>query len=785
MAYDMSDPAQRAIVHDRLLAGICPTLGPQRLTRKRRQAKAERLTRERLAREAVEPPLQGPALARQKRREVMEFYGGMRLRPLKPKPTLISIARENLERSLARQRSQPVDLNSRGNTSPGKNSSGNLGQPLQHALPHIPHGASFRDRLAALFGEEMASLSEKQGREMKERALAEQDRARAEGAMIPVAAEILEVGAETRQLEKREIGPAPPGYVYVQEGEQLLLALIGYEESGMLIGDADGGILAQQNRSSLSAWRRDDPEARKNIEQWDVQKHLKLTDSRRAKQLLKNLPELTEWSPILQPASDNPQLRCCKFGPMDDFESSHEELRSLARAQLARGTQAQHTIDLHIRMLKGMIRSRSRDRRVASLSYSASRKAQKEIRRWSRMIRQLRERRNTIDLVVSYEVCCRMALDAVSRGEADPELFDETFPPAFLLSHSLSVRTDNGVRDFLHSMLPQLPNSCLCEILRLVNPNIQAAAILVSRRFAHIARAELYRVVQVEGDQTHKFFSTLQKRQELGALVKKLTLAGIAYEGDNNDLQAAFSSLVNLRALHIHYIRLGFAHLLKKIPGQLEDLLYWPTICDDAIDFLLLQPHITSVFFGDLNLVAINLPAFLPHLTDITAPPEDLIVIVPSRPVKHVEFQYSDGDQVRQPIISLKFLASSLAPRLLRYQDLNVLLPDIRRLVIYQDKSWGSASVAADDFDDSIDSMVAIVDQMSTIRHLVIACTYSVSQARLIRHKFVANSQLDLDVLVIGTTDSILYWTDMSHASEFICLPLEPAAARYIKNLRY
>ncbi|KAK6977542.1 hypothetical protein R3P38DRAFT_3236950 [Favolaschia claudopus] len=348
-------------------------------------------------------------------------------------------------------------------------------------------------------------------------------------------------------------------------------------------------------------------------------------------------------------------------------------------------------------------------------------------------------------------------------------------------------------------MLPQLPNSCLSEILRLLNPNIQAAAILVSRRFARIARAELYRAVKVEGDRTQRFFSALQNKQELGALVKELTLAGNEYEGDNDDgLHAAFSSLVNLRSLHIHYMRLGFTHLLKNIPGQLEDLLYWPTMCDDAIDFLLSQPHITSAFFGDLNLAALDLPLFLPHLTDITAPPEDLVIIVPSRPVKHVEFHYFDGDQVRQPIISLQFLSSSSAPILsLELQvsqlvaaaaevpELRVLLPDIRRLVIYQDKSWGSALIAADDFNDSIDSVVTIVDQLSTIRHLVIACTYSVSQARLIRHKFIVNSQLDLDVLVIGTMDSILYWTDMLPSSEHICLPLEPAAARYIRNLRY
>jgi hypothetical protein len=35
-------------------------------------------------------------------------------------------------------------------------------------------------------------------------------------AMVQVAAQILEVGAHKRQLEKAEIGPAPQGFQYIQ-----------------------------------------------------------------------------------------------------------------------------------------------------------------------------------------------------------------------------------------------------------------------------------------------------------------------------------------------------------------------------------------------------------------------------------------------------------------------------------------------------------------------------------------------------------------------------------------
>ncbi|KAK7030160.1 hypothetical protein R3P38DRAFT_2775578 [Favolaschia claudopus] len=436
----------------------------------------------------------------------------------------------------------------------------------------------------------------------------------------------------------------------------------------------------------------------------------------------------------------------------------------------------QAAINAHIRVLKKMIRCDHRRRLVSSTGLrNANRR--KDIQKRLKTIHALKERRERMDLCVSYDICCRWAENAVARGEGGFELLQQ-------------------VDAAFH--LPQIPSSCLCEILRLLNPSNQATAILVSHRFAHIARAELYRVVEVEGDRAPVFFSALKSRQELGALVHKLTLAGTKYKGDNYDgLQQAFSSFVNLRSLHIHYMRLGFAHVLKNIPGQVEDLLYWPTVCNNAIDFLLSQPHIKSALFDDLNLAA-NIPSLLPHLTDITAPPEDLAIIVPSRPVKYVDFHYSDADKVRRPIISLKFLSLSSAPILsLELQisqlvaaskdvpELHVLLPAIRRLVIYQDKLWGSAFIAANDFSRSIDTMVAALDQLTTLRHLAIACTYSNAEAQMIRRKFVCNSHLDLEVQVIGTKDSLLYWTDMMFCSEYVTVPLEAAAARYVNNLRY
>ncbi|KAK7008243.1 hypothetical protein R3P38DRAFT_3211090 [Favolaschia claudopus] len=255
MAYNMNDPAQRAIVHDRFMAGICPTLGPQRKTRARRHAKAAKLTKDRLAREAAEPNRTEEDKAQERRMEFFERQKQIRGRPRpppRPKPTLVDIARENLQRSLGRPpqsylhpipRSKPARVSfalddhpqGRPQARPSQVqvlSTGNI------ALPDGP-GLAFRDRLAAYFGKEFAEECERQKKELKKVVYAQQERAQLEGVMRMVAAEILEVGSEKRRLEKAERGPAPDGLWFVQEGDVVFLARVDGEGPHMLVGYAD------------------------------------------------------------------------------------------------------------------------------------------------------------------------------------------------------------------------------------------------------------------------------------------------------------------------------------------------------------------------------------------------------------------------------------------------------------------------------------------------------------------------------------------------------------------
>ncbi|KAK6988880.1 hypothetical protein R3P38DRAFT_3093833 [Favolaschia claudopus] len=339
------------------------------------------------------------------------------------------------------------------------------------------------------------------------------------------------------------------------------------------------------------------------------------------------------------------------------------------------------------------------------------------------------------------------------------------------------------------------PNSCLGEIVGVLTPSMQATTALVSQRFASVARRELYREVELDESQTQQFFSTLASKAELGSLVHKIILAGSTYSCPQDVAEKAFRSLVNLWSLQIFH-PVDFLPL-PHFPGRLRDFLYAPEADEKVMDFLDSQPSIESIFFGDLGLLRSD-SSFLPHLTAVSAPPDDLMVLVPSRPVKDVAFIYHHGDEALRPVVSLEFLSSSLVPvvavelqisQLLAAADqtpgLDSLLPAVKQLVIYQDSTWGSAFTPGDGFGQSVNQMIQCINTLPTLRHVVVGSTYGTTQAQLIRRKFVHRCSVDLNYLVIGTADSILYWGGLSTRAKFLSQPLDAASIRHVNSLDY
>jgi hypothetical protein len=156
-------------------------------------------------------------------------------------------------------------------------------------------------------------------------------------------------------------------------------------------------------------------------------------------------------------------------------------------------------------------------------------------------------------------------------------------------------------------------------------------------------------------------------------------------------------NLVNLCSLHLEsdvYI----VGLLVSFTGRLLDFVYWPTVYEDVVEFLLWQPDIEKAYFKDLNLDWCR-PAFLPHLRRVQAPPQDLAVLVASE----VYFLYEQQDYNHRPVVPFDFVrlstmhvyrmwlqVSQLVSATPDPKDLTTLLPWVQQLVITQDLTWGT-----------------------------------------------------------------------------------------------
>ncbi|KAK7027714.1 hypothetical protein R3P38DRAFT_3190796 [Favolaschia claudopus] len=779
-AFDMSDPAQAARAHDRFLAGICPTLGPQSKTKARRHAKAvpEKLTRDRLAREEAAKE----SVRRSKRLADLDYRRAHPRPPPRPKPTLARLAYENLQRSLSSPSSSAF--------------------PLDDPEINLNY---FKNRLSVIFGGDPVALArwEEERRQTKEKAHADQARAIAEGRMRGVMVAIREVGAEKLALEKAEVGPAPimgnlvarkplaTPTIILPHAEAIeaawaavppitpAIAEMGPGKRREFLDDLDEGWRKKpENRAER---RRRILEQRKEIDAlygFLISQCLSVHGKKRVFAVCEAsrafpifgivIDQKLTWTLTFE-ANATPTIS--RALSSYDTESTHDQKHSIIQSMMTRADQEQEDLHSRIRVLEQMIRYRAHYRNSTQMTASASARIRSDIRKWQRMIYELRRRSEMVNLTVSYDICCQFARNLAAREDTDPEVMEVI---AYLISNALELRTSCTMP------LPRIPDSCLREIARLLSADTQATAILVSRRFARITRPELYRVIEVEKN-TASFFSALVLNTALGRLIEKLVLAGATNPCSSEELGAAVCTMTNLYSLHIHY-SIDFLPLLRHFPGTLRDFMAWQHIPDDtALDFLVSQPSIVSAFFGDLNLERAD-ASILPRLAKITARAEDLVVIVPSRPVHSVEFWYDAGDQALQPVVPLTFLSASTAAIVsLELQisqlfsgvddpaELRSLLPEVRRLIIYQDKTWGGAFVSAANFEEGIGELITHIDKLSTLRHLVIASTYGYTEARWIRRKFISASSLRLDFFVV----------------ERIFLPLEASALRYIRSLEY
>ncbi|KAJ7858650.1 hypothetical protein B0H14DRAFT_2577632 [Mycena olivaceomarginata] len=287
--------------------------------------------------------------------------------------------------------------------------------------------------------------------------------------------------------------------------------------------------------------------------------------------------------------------------------------------------------------------------------------------------------------------------------------------------------------------------SILSDIILLLDVSSMVAVVGTSRHCATISRPLLFRFVEVHHSKAPKFFATIAANPQFGEWVRRLDLQGLKALRPlyGPDFEATAKNLVNLHTLHIECdidVR-GFATSFR---GVLKQFSYYPLVNEDVVEFLTGQRNIESIYCRDYNLRWCA-PTFLPCLKSIRGHPEDLPLLVASRPVQEVHMVYDRDDYDERPVVPLEFLASSAVrvqllsihvSQLVTVAEnpmaLRTLLPWVQQLVVMQDRTWGGHQSPALDFSDHIRKMVECVSHVPSLRHLVIMTMFQAEQAHLI-----------------------------------------------------
>ncbi|KAJ7240609.1 hypothetical protein B0H12DRAFT_1070017 [Mycena haematopus] len=275
--------------------------------------------------------------------------------------------------------------------------------------------------------------------------------------------------------------------------------------------------------------------------------------------------------------------------------------------------------------------------------------------------------------------------------------------PGVLSTPHLSFRPDFGrhrVQTAGNLVADAIPDDTLDEILQISDARTTATLVLVSRKFAAVARPRLYRNIDVPFCNALQLFRTLAAKPAFGEWVLALEIRGHSSRLQGTDFEAAMGTLLNLRCLHIR-CDLDRVAFNRSFRAQLHEFSYGPSVDDLIMDFLMLQKDIQWVYFRNLNLLYCD-PSFLPRLERVHAHPEDMAILVPSRPVTEVQFVYDPSDYEDRPVIPLDFITlsttrvvcvglqlSQLVDAVPVHSDLAALLPWVERLIIYQDVTWG------------------------------------------------------------------------------------------------
>ncbi|KAJ7604503.1 hypothetical protein DFH06DRAFT_1349403 [Mycena polygramma] len=255
MSYDMSNPEERAMANARRDAGIGPTLGPQQESRKRRRARVEEIYQQRSGLVHTDEA---------ERRKQVAYLEHLRYGPraprLSPKPGLVNLAdirRADLAVKSTPSKDKPAATVIKSTTQKrvrydyddpecGFARETDAVVPVFYREPDWSEASDDDeyDPAAGLPYMPRWNISTRRANTMIVVAArfveAAGPRREAKRMMVQVLAQIREVGAQRRLVEKAEIGPAPHSFQ-----DDVFLALVGGEGSLIHVGTTQSVIIFQ------------------------------------------------------------------------------------------------------------------------------------------------------------------------------------------------------------------------------------------------------------------------------------------------------------------------------------------------------------------------------------------------------------------------------------------------------------------------------------------------------------------------------------------------------------
>ncbi|KAK7017360.1 hypothetical protein R3P38DRAFT_3320663 [Favolaschia claudopus] len=285
-----------------------------------------------------------------------------------------------------------------------------------------------------------------------------------------------------------------------------------------------------------------------------------------------------------------------------------------------------------------------------------------------------------------------------------------------------------------------IPNEIGRRIAQFSSTSTLFTLTLVNRNFYTLAEILLYRLISLPFPQALLFFRTLQSKPVLGSYVRSLHLhqSGARHEGEI--FRAALASMTRLRRLYIMG-PVDFQCVLSSLHTSLVTLRYGLPVTNRVRQFL--ARHRTIRILSLYHPLGMQSPMpldFLPNLREIEAQPDDVFTLIDGSAVHSVKFRYPVPWDV--PLLHRACFESSLVPiteldcmayQLVDFDQLDLFLPALKKLVVRPDIMWGLHE-STNDYPPLVNRLVRKLARLRDLRLLVVVTPYQTCDVEPFQH---------------------------------------------------